>query len=106
MYLNPTPPAIVVTAGQISAGNVVLSATPKTLFSVLVTVATTAAQNINFVDAATSAAAGGANIIAIIPGGTAAGTNFPLLIVPCINGVAIQQNAALAAGQITVVLGN
>ena len=101
MYINPVG-TVAVGQAAIAAGNVVVKAGAGMLVSVLVTTATTAAQAITFVDSATGASG---TIIGIIPGGTAAGTNFPFLNMPVVNGVAIQQNAALAAGAITVAVG-
>lgn len=101
MYINPVG-TIPVTQAQIAAGNVAVKVGAGMLCSVLVTVTTTAAQAITFVDSTTGA---GGTVIAVIPGGTAAGTNFPTLNVPVVLGIAIQQNAALAAGAITVVVG-
>lgn len=92
---------IAVAAAAISAANVVVKAGPGMLCSVLVTTATTAAQAITFVDSATGASG---NIIGIIPGGsTVNGVPF-VYNFPVTNGVAIQQNAALAAGAITVTV--
>lgn len=104
-YINPAAPALPVTAAQIAAGNVFLRVNAAMLCSVLVTTATTAAQAITFVDANTAAQVGTATVIAIIPGGTTAGTNFPQLNMPCQFGITIVQNAALAAGAITVAVG-
>lgn len=103
-YINPAAPALPFTQAQIAAGPVVVAPAPKMLCSVLVTTATTAAQPITFFDNTAAQGAVG-TVIAVIPGGTAAGTNFPQLNVPTVNGILIQQNAALAAGAITVVVG-
>lgn len=100
-YINPVG-NIAVTAGQISAGNVAVKVGSGMLNSVLVTTATTAAQAITLVDSATGASG---NVIGIIPGGSTI-TGIPFVYnTPVTNGVAIQQNAALAAGAITVVVG-
>lgn len=83
----------------IVAGVVVVSSHAGQLNKVLVTTTTTAAQAITVFDNAT---AGTGTIIAIIPGGTAAGTIFAYDI-PVVNGITIGQNAALAAGAVTMV---
>jgi hypothetical protein len=96
---NPTGTTAIGQAA-IVAGNVVLRTGIGLLNSVLVTTATTAAQNIVFVDSATGASG---TIIGIIPGGsTVNGVPF-VFNTPAVLGIAIQQNAGLAAGAITVV---
>jgi len=87
-----------VSAATISAGVVIIKAAAGRLCRVLVTTATTAAQNITFFD---NASAGSGNIIGLIPGGTAAGTVVDFEM-PAQLGITIGQNASLAAGQITV----
>lgn len=99
-YINPVG-TVAVTQAQIAAGNVVVRPNAGTLYTVLVTTTTTVAQAITFVDSTTGA---GGTVIGIIPGGTAAGTIFSLNM-PAILGIAIQQNAGLAAGAITVSVG-
>lgn len=90
--------AVGVTQAQIVAGVVVVKASQGRLCRVVVTTATTAAQNITFFD---NASAGSGTIIGIVPGGTAAGTMFDFGL-PAVSGITIGQNASLAAGAITV----
>jgi hypothetical protein len=87
-----------INAAAIAAGVVVVKATSGRLCRVLVTTGTTAAQAITFFD---NAAAGSGTILGVIPGGTAAGTIVDFAM-PAVNGITIGQNAALAAGAITV----
>jgi hypothetical protein len=97
---NPSG-TIAVGQAAIVAGNVVVKAGSGMLCSVLVTTATTAAQQITFVDSATGASG---TIIGAIPGGSTV-TGVPFVYnFPVVNGVAIQQNAALAAGAITITV--
>lgn len=90
--------SIAVTQAQIAAGVVVLKAAPGRLCRVLVTTATTAAQNITIFD---NASAGSGTIIGIIPGGATVGQFFDFAM-PAFNGITVGQNASLAAGAITV----
>lgn len=98
MIISPSG-TVAVGQAAIAAGAVVVKAGETMLFSVLVTTATTAAQNITFFDNAT---AGSGTIVGVIPGGsTVTGVPF-VLNMPCVNGITIGQNAGLAAGAITV----
>lgn len=99
MIISPTG-VQAVTQAQIVAGLVLVSVNAGMLNKVIVTTTTTAAQAITFVDS--DDGQGSPITIAIIPGGTAAGTIFAYDI-PVIDGITITQNAALAAGAITVV---
>lgn len=98
MIISPTGTQSVGQAA-IAAGAVVVSSHAGQFNKALVTVTTTAAQAITIFD---NASAGSGTIIGIIPGGTAAGTIFAYDI-PVVLGITIGQNAALAAGQITMV---
>lgn len=90
-----------VAVGQaaIAAGAVVVKAAPGRLCSVLVTTATTAAQNITFFD---NASAGSGTVIGIVPGGSTVTGNPFVFNMPASAGITISQNAALAAGAITI----
>jgi hypothetical protein len=103
-YINITTPALPFTFTQIAAGNVVVRPNPGMLCTVLVTTTLTAAQNITFFDN-TSAQGAVGTIVGIVLGGATAGTVI-VFNMPCVNGILIQQNAALAAGAITVSIGN
>jgi hypothetical protein len=89
-----------VTAAQITAGNVVVKYGPGRICKVLVTTLTTAAQAIVIYDTA-GTISGSTVIVGLIPGATPAGTIIEFNI-PCQAGITIQQNASLAAGEITV----
>jgi hypothetical protein len=87
-----------VTQAQIAAGVVVVKAYSGRLCRVIVTTATTAAQNITIFD---NASAGSGTIIGIIPGGATVGQSFDFHA-PAVSGITIGQNASLAAGAMTV----
>ena len=104
-YINPAG-TFVATAAAIAAGNVTVRPNPGMLCTVLVTTTLTAAQNITFFDAPVGSTLPGAfTIIGIILGGTTAGT-VVVFNIPALNAILIQANAALAAGQITISVGN
>lgn len=87
-----------VTAGQITASNVVVRPTAGMLNSIIITTVTAVAA-LTFFDNATTASG---TIIAVVPIGAAAGTIF-MLNVPVVNGITIGQAAGFT-GAITVVV--